>query len=71
MSIEFIREELNDQGDTGNEYYKVISDNKEYIVVKCFDYGGTLCDVNIANSDLDMEDVFSIELRNELWEETL
>jgi len=69
MSIQFIKEELNDQGNTGNEYYKVISDNIEYIVVKCFDYGGSLCDVNIANSELDIEKVFSEKLIDQLWEE--
>ena len=69
MTIKFIKEELNDQGNTANEFYKVIENNIEYIIVKCFDYGGTLCEVYIDKSELNIEDVFSEKLVDELWEE--
>tara|TARA_R110000772_G_scaffold139394_2_gene248496 strand:- start:1069 stop:1293 length:225 start_codon:yes stop_codon:yes gene_type:complete len=68
MTIKFIKEELNDQG-SANEFYNVIENGIEYSVVKCFDYGGSLCDIYVDNHPAggDLNDVFSEELVNLLW----
>jgi|TARA_R110001606_G_scaffold388897_1_gene554559 hypothetical protein len=74
MTIKFIKEELNDQGNIGNEFYNVIENGIEYSVVKCFDYGGSLCEIYVDNQPYglqeDLNDIFSEELVDELWGES-